>query len=309
MIVFMGTPAFAVPILEMLIKENYPVGLVITQPDKKVGRKQALEMSPVKKVALEHGIKVFQPLKLKESYQEIIDMKPDFIITAAYGQILPKALLQKVRGYNMHGSILPKYRGGAPIQYALFNQDAQTGVTLMEMVFKMDAGDIIDIAYVDITQADNYATLTEKLSIAGAQLLKEYMPKIISKTYQKRAQNESEVTFAYTLKYEDEWLDFEKESKYVLGRIAGLSPQLGAIARLDDATIKIYKAQKSDIIKVGKPGEIYLDAKRMFIKTRTDWIEVLEVKQEGKKKMDIKAYLNGQNLFKSGDQFEIKGGI
>jgi methionyl-tRNA formyltransferase len=141
-IVFMGTPLFAVEVLEMLILEH-DVKLVVTQPDKAVGRKKIMMPSLVRELALKHGIEVFQPVKIKEDYKKIIDINPDFIITAAYGQILPKALLDQVKAINVHGSLLPKYRGGAPIQYALFNGDEKTGVTIMYMAFKMDSGDII----------------------------------------------------------------------------------------------------------------------------------------------------------------------
>ncbi len=306
MIVFMGTPAFAVPILQMLIDHNYPVGLVVTQPDRKSGRKQQLIASPVKMLALKYGIPVFQPEKLRDAYQYIVDLKPTMLMTAAYGQILPKGLLACAKAYNMHGSLLPKYRGGAPIQYALFDNEPKTGVTLMEMIYKMDAGNMIDTAEVDITDTDNYETLSQKLSIAGAQLLEKWMPKLLAETYESIVQDESKVTFAYTLKYEDELINWQQTADQIVGRIKGLSPNLGGTACIDEQIIKIYKAQKSDIINSGTPGLVLIENKKLYVRAHDAWVEVLEIKQQGKKQMDTKSFLNGQNLLKSGDYFKLK---
>lgn len=299
MIVFMGTPAFAKPILEMLIEKKYPVGLVVTQPDKVVGRKKELEMSEVKKVALEHGIEVFQPIKIKDSYQYILDKKPKLLITAAYGQILPKALLEQVKAINVHGSLLPKYRGGAPIQYALFNGETKTGITLMEMVYKMDAGDMIEQVIVDIDPKDNYGTLSAKLSIAGRDLLEKRIDDILNGTYEKIQQDESQVTFAYTLKFEDERLNFFESSEWNINRLRGLMPNIGAHFIIDNTLVKVFDMEESDIISL-RPGEIKVNRKEIFIGTKTKTLKLLEIQQESKKRMFVKDYLNGQNLFKDG---------
>lgn len=299
MIVFMGTPAFAKPILEMLIEKKYPVGLVVTQPDKVVGRKKELEMSEVKKVALEHGIEVFQPIKIKDSYQYILDKKPKLLITAAYGQILPKALLEQVKAINVHGSLLPKYRGGAPIQYALFNGETKTGITLMEMVYKMDAGDMIEQVIVDIDPKDNYGTLSAKLSIAGRDLLEKRIDDILNGTYEKIQQDESQVTFAYTLKFEDERLNFFESSEWNINRLRGLMPNIGAHFMIDNTLVKVFDMEESDIISL-RPGEIKVNRKEIFIGTKTKTLKLLEIQQESKRRMFVKDYLNGQNLFKDG---------
>lgn len=299
MIVFMGTPAFAKPILEMLIEKKYPVGLVVTQPDKVVGRKKELEMSEVKKVALEHGIEVFQPIKIKDSYQYILDKKPKLLITAAYGQILPKALLEQVKAINVHGSLLPKYRGGAPIQYALFNGETKTGITLMEMVYKMDAGDMIEQVIVDIDPKDNYGSLSAKLSIAGRDLLEKRIDDILNGTYEKIQQDESQVTFAYTLKFEDERLNFFESSEWNINRLRGLMPNIGAHFMIDNTLVKVFDMEESDIISL-RPGEIKVNRKEIFIGTKTKTLKLLEIQQESKKRMFVKDYLNGQNLFKDG---------
>src|SRR5690554_3230442 len=299
MIVFMGTPEFSVPILEMLIEEKYPVGLVVTQPDRFVGRKKILTPSPVKSLALAHNIEVFQPEKLRQDYQYIVDLKPDLIITASYGQILPKALLESIPAINIHGSLLPKYRGGAPIQYALFNGDKITGITLMEMVYKMDAGDMIEKVQVDILDSDNYGTLSSKLSLAGRDLLKKRLPDILSKTYSKTPQNTDEVTFAFTLKYSDELLNFSKSAAWNHNRIRGLSPNIGAHFLVNNTTVKVFKSHISDIIDI-QAGKICIQNKKIYIGTSDYALELIEVQQSGKKVMHVKDYLNGQNLLING---------
>lgn len=299
MIVFMGTPEFSVPILEMLIDEKYDVGLVVTQPDRPVGRKKVLMPSLVKTLAKAHQIEVFQPENLKDNYQYIVDLKPDLIITASYGQILPKALLESIPAINIHGSLLPKYRGGAPIQYALFNGDKITGITLMEMVYKMDAGDMIEKVQVDILDSDNYGTLSSKLSLAGRDLLKKRLPDILSKTYSKTPQNTDEVTFAFTLKYSDELLNFSKSAAWNHNRIRGLSPNIGAHFLVNNTTVKVFKSHISDIIDI-QAGKICIQNKKIYIGTSDYALELIEVQQSGKKVMHVKDYLNGQNLLING---------
>lgn len=301
MIVFMGTSEFAVPILETLIKNNYKIGLVVTQPDKKIGRNQVIAKSPVKELAEKYQIEVYQPKKLRNEYQYIVDKKPEILITASYGQILPQALLDKVRAFNMHGSILPKYRGGAPIQHALFNDEAKTGVTLMEMVYKMDAGDMIDISMVNISEDDNFETLTNKLSLAGSNLLLKWIDRILDNNYNKKAQDENEVTFAYNIKPEDEIINLDKPTKLVLGKIKGLSPNVGAKVIVGKTSVKIYKAIKSDIITNTKPGSVHLIDKRLHLGTQDGAIELITVQREGKKILNIKDFINGQQLFKNND--------
>lgn len=242
-IIFMGTPNFAVPILEALAKKH-EVLMVVTQPDKRVGRKQILEESPVKILAKTLNIPIFQPTKLKEEYQTLLDLSADLIVTAAYGQMLPKPLLDRITALNVHGSLLPKYRGGAPIQYALFDAQKETGITIMYMAYKMDSGDIIKQGKVEITEADNYETLTKKLSLCGKDLLLEVLDEFKQGKPKGTPQNENEVTFAYNIKREEEFLNFNVDTKYVLGKIRGLSPNVGASINFKDITIKVYDAKK-----------------------------------------------------------------
>lgn len=302
-IVFMGTPQFAVPILEML-QQKHQVLLVVTQPDKPVGRKKVMTPSPVKLKAIELGLPLFQPVKLKTDYQLIIDLSPDLIITAAYGQMLPNQLLDQVTAINVHGSLLPKYRGGAPIQYALFNGDLETGVTIMYMAYQMDSGDIIRTQKVSIDMKDNHQTLSEKLSLSGRNLLDQVLIDYEKGPLKSYPQDIFHVTFAYTLKPKDEIISFQKSTSEIINRIRGLSPEPGATAHLKNGMIKIYEAQKSDIMdsKV-RPGTVICTKKHLIVKTLDGAVELLQIQVPGKKQMSAQAFLNGQTIIHDGDVF------
>lgn len=294
-IVFMGTPIFSVPVLEKLI-ENYNVIGVVTQPDKEVGRKRILTKSPVKILAEQNNIKVLQPIKLRNEYQDIIDLNPDMIVTCAYGQILPKELLEypKYKTINVHASLLPKYRGGAPIHHAIINGEKTTGITIMRTDVGMDDGDIITKREVEILDTDDYETLSNKLSILGSDLLIETLPDIFNGkvTYQK--QNNEEATFAYTIKRDDERLDFTKTTNEIYNKIRALS-LTGSYAILDDEEIKIYSSFKGE--KIGSiEGQIiciYKDG--IGVATSDGEIIITSIQVPGKKKMLVKDYLNGIN--------------
>lgn len=303
-IIFMGTPEFAVPILEML-QHHHEVLLVVTQPDKPVGRKKVMTPSPVKVKANELSIPVFQPMKLKEDYASLIALQPDLLVTAAYGQMLPKALLDALTCLNVHGSLLPKYRGGAPIQYALFDGLKETGVTIMYMAYQMDSGDIIKQASLPILPEDDYRTLAKRLSHLGAVLLEDVLKDLEKGIINRTPQRVEDVTFAYTLKPHDEYLHFNQHTEQIIQRIRGLSPEPGATAWFKNIPIKFYKAQISDIIDLkAHPGTILVCKKRLVIKTGDGAIEILEIQAPGKKQMAIKDFLNGQTLFVEGDRFD-----
>ena len=242
-IVFMGTPKFAVPVLEMLI-ENYGVDLVITQPDKKVGRKKVLTPPPVKVVALENNIKVLQPEKIsidEDTYSILKELNPDIIVTAAYGQLVPEKILEipKHKCINVHGSLLPKLRGGAPIQYSILEDHGKTGITIMYMVKKLDAGDMISKVEVDILDSDNYETLHDKLSVAGRDLLNETLPKIFSDDINPEKQNDEEATFARNILREDEKIDWSTSARDVFNKVRALDPTPGAFTYLEGTVLKI----------------------------------------------------------------------
>lgn len=299
-IVFMGTPEFASIVLEKLHK-TYPVSLVVTQPDKKVGRRQVITYSPVKKLANKLGIEVFQPDVIMKDFEKIIDLKPDVIITAAYGQMIPKEVLNSAIALNVHGSLLPKRRGGAPVQRAIMEGDLKTGITLMYMVDKMDAGDIIAKKETPILENDTTTILMERLAYIGADLLLDYLPKIIRGEAPKIKQDEKEVTYSYNLNKDDEIINFRQSTRLVLRQLNGLLEEPGGSFYFKGQRLKVYKLEKSDIIKDSLPGTILSVNKNLTIKTKDGAVNVLEIQSPGKRRMGIKDYLNGQNLFKKGD--------
>lgn len=294
-IVFMGTPDFAVNILEGLI-DNYDVIAVVSQPDKRVGRKQVLTETPVKKVALKNNILVLQPENIRVDYQAIIDLKPDIIVTCAYGQIIPKELLEcpEYGCINVHASLLPKLRGGAPIHKAIIEGYNKTGITIMYMDEAMDSGDIITQKETKITDDDNLESLHDRLSIIGRELLLETLPSIFGKTNNRVKQNPSEVTYAYNIKREEEHINFSKTKREVFNQIRGLCPFPGAYTVLDDEMFKIYKTEISPNDYKGECGKIiniYKDG--IGIGCSDGEIIIKELKPSGKKRMSTKDYLNG----------------
>lgn len=299
-IVFMGTTDFSKIILEKLHKK-YPVSLVVTQPDKKVGRKQTIVFSPVKELALDLGIELFQPERIKESYKKIVNLKPDVIITAAYGQIIPIEVINSSICLNVHGSLLPKRRGGAPVQRAIMEGDKTTGVTLMHMVYKMDAGDIIVQEEVKIEDNDTTTTLMDKLAHVGSKLLLDNLLAIIDGSAPRIQQEENAATFSYNLTLEDEIIDFNKPTSLVLRQLNGLLDEPGGAFYFKGERIKVYKLKKSDIIISATPGTVLSVNKELTIKTEDGAVDILEIQSSGKRRMHIKDYLNGQRLFQEGD--------
>ena len=294
-VVFMGTPEFSVPILKGLI-ENYEVIGVVTQPDKEVGRKQEMTFSPIKKIAVENNIKVIQPNKIRIEYQEIINLKPDIIVTCAYGQIIPKEILDcpKYGCINVHASLLPKLRGGAPIHRAIINGDKKTGITIMYMDEGMDTGDIISTEEVEITDDMCVGDLHDILSNMGRDLLLKTLPSIINGTNNRIKQNDEEASFGKIIKREDEHINFDDTTTNVYNKIRGLSPFPSRYAVLDEKILKIYKSIIGSSNKSGKIGEIinvYKDG--IGVKTSDGEIVLTEIKPEGKKKMSVRDYLNG----------------
>ena len=294
-VIYMGTPEFSVKPLEE-INKLCDVLLVVTQPDKLVGRKQEIKYSPVKEYAIENNIEVFQPVKIKEDYQKIIELKPDLIITCAYGQIVPKVILDlpKYKCINIHASLLPKYRGGAPIHHAIINGDNETGVTIMYMDEKMDSGNILYQESIPIEESDNVGTMFEKLSVLGAKMIKEFLPKLILGNFESLEQEESNVTYAYNITKEDEKISFDNSSRDIFNKIRGLNPFPVGFVLLDNKRVKLYNSRIGSSNKSGTIGEIiniYNDG--MGIKTKDGEIIITELQFEGKKKTTVKEYLNG----------------
>ena len=292
-IVFIGTPDFSVPVLKMLI-ENTNVLLVVTQPDKIVGKDKTVSFNPIKKLALEENIPVFQPMRIRKDFEKLKNLDIDLIVTCAYGQIIPKEVLDmpKYGCINVHASILPKYRGSAPIQWCLFNNDDVTGVTIMYMDEGMDTGDIIKIKEIPILDSDNVGTLHDKLSKLGCDLLLEVLPTIFNKT-NNRIKQGNNYTMAPMIKREDERLDFNEEGKKIIGKIKGLNPWPLANIIINNQEIKVLEAEFVQK-KVDNTGIIKeIDKKNLGITCKDGIIYLKKIKPSGKKVMEINSFLNG----------------
>ncbi len=324
-IIFIGTPDFAVPNLNKLIKSNYDIISVITQPDKKVGRKQEVVFSPVKKVALKHDIPLLQPKKIKEIYNKIKELKPDIIITVAYGQIISKNILDipKFGCINIHGSLLPKYRGASPIQCAILKDNKKTGITIMEMNEKMDEGDIISQKEIEINNNDTASSLHDKLSTLGSALLLETLPKIFKKEIKYTPQDNNKATYAKILKKEDGKIDWNKNANEIDSMIRAFYPWPGTYSELrilnpcligrllkrrhesmphrqvtEEATrIKRLKIVNAGVYKISndlKPGTIFKTKDgNLAIKCGKNSLILEKVQLEGKKETSGKEFLRG----------------
>ena len=293
-VVFMGTPEFSVPVLKSLI-ELTDVVLVVSQPDKEVGRKRILTPSPVKECALEHNIEVFTPKKIREEYEVVLNHKPDIIITCAYGQIVPKQMLDypDYGCINIHGSLLPKYRGASPIQSAIMNGDEVTGITLMYMEEGLDTGNIIHAKELKISDDDTYGTLSEKLSLLGRDLLISTLPKIIEGDNFDIPQNDDEATHTVKIKREDERLDFTKTRKELHNFVRALNPTPYANILVNGEEWKIIETAIGEE-KEGKVGTVTSVNKDSFGILASDGeLLIKRIKVAGKKEMSVKDFFNG----------------
>ncbi len=308
-VVFMGTPEFAVPILQSLIDNpEYDVQAVLTQPDHHIGRKRTLHQSPVKELAEQYNIEVLQPAKLSKSpeMEKIISLQPDLMITAAYGQFLPTKLLAaaKIAAINVHGSLLPKYRGGAPIQYSIINGDKETGVSIMYMVKKMDAGDIISQRSIPIEDTDDSGTMFKKLSLLGRDLLLETLPKLISGDVNPVAQDPDKVVFSPNITSEQEQIDFRLPARLIDAKVRGLRPAPLGNMVIDGLRTKIYDVtpleEKTDL----EPGKVVRITNHLLVIAAGDGTtyQINKLKPAGKKAMDITSYLNGHKDITEGGQ-------
>ena len=295
-IIFMGTPEFSVPVLEGLISK-YKVRAIVTQPDKPVGRHGDIKFSPIKEVALKHNILCLQPNKIKDSLQEINALEPDLIITCAYGQILPLELLliPRLGCINVHASLLPKLRGGAPIHHAIIDGYSETGITIMYMAESMDSGDIISQKKIKILDDDTASSLHDKLSILGRNLLLETLPSIISGTNKRISQDESLVTYGFNITRKDEKIDFSKTMRKIVNQVRGLNSWPGAYCIFDDKIMKVWSCYRTDKrYDFGLNGEIMAIYPDGFgVKCSNGEVVFTEVQLEGKKKMKASDFING----------------
>lgn len=304
-IVFMGTPDFSVPILQALYKENYEIALVVTQPDRPKGRKRVLTPPPVKVEAERLGLDIFQPEKLKSDFTKIVDCNPDLIVTAAYGQLLPKVLLEtpSYGCVNVHASLLPDLRGGAPIHFSILQDKDKTGVTIMYMAEKLDAGDILTQVEIPIEDTDNVGILHDKLSVAGTELLIDTLPKLFNKELTAIPQIEEKANFAPNITREMEQIDWNNTDRVVYNQIRGLNPWPVAFTKYETANLKIWTAQQDGKTYNGKPGEIIEVTPDYFtvICGNNKGIRVESIQPAGKKQMNVTDYLKGsKERIKSG---------
>lgn len=311
-IIFMGTPEFAnVSLLGLIESGAYEILAVVTQPDRKVGRKQEVRETPVKKTAREHGIPVYQPERLSTSDElhALLALNPEGIVTAAFGQFLPSVLLTSVKfSVNVHASLLPKYRGGAPIHYALINGDEKTGVTLMEMTKEMDAGDMIAQAEIPIDARDNVGTLFDKLALLGRDLLLSKLPLYLSGQITSKPQDLTQVSFSPNISAEQEKIDWQQSARQIFNQIRGMAPFPVAYTTLSGQRFKIYQAHLSEEAPsnlTGEPGQIVAVTKKSLeVATGQGLLALEKVQPAGKPVMSIRDFLNGQGkILKKGDQF------
>lgn len=292
-VLFMGSPSFSVPVLEELNKNVNIVG-VVTAPDAYVGRKKVLTMCPVKEKAIGLGLKVYSPIKLRSDFEFIKELNPNMIITCAYGQILSEEILNipKLGCFNLHGSLLPKYRGGAPIHYALLNGDEKTGITLMYMDKGMDSGDMIAKEEIKIEDNDNIESLTNKLSIIASKMIIKYLPSLIDGTNNREKQDSSKVTFSPIITRKDEHLDFNVTAREIFNKYRMLSPNPLPNIKIDDIEYKIAECKIVDAS--GKVSTVVNKDKNSFtIMAKDKGIMVSKIKPIGKNIMNVRDFFNG----------------
>lgn len=298
-IIFMGTPSFSVPILKGLIAEGYDVLRVVTQPDRPVGRKKVLTPPPVKEAALEHGIKVLQPEKISGSpeMEEIISLNPDLIVTAAFGQFLPETLLRapKLGAINVHASLLPKYRGGAPVHYSIIKGDSETGVTIMRMIKKMDAGDILSQKAIPISKTDDVGSMFDKLSLLGKEMLLEMLPEFIAGSIKETPQDEALVTYSPNITREEEQINWNKTSELIDCQVRGMRPWPVAFTTYQETRVKLWDTTPLDESTTKIPGTIIKINKKNFLVACGEGtvIQINELQPAGKGRLKATEFLNG----------------
>ena len=292
-IVFMGTPTFGREILKCLHKNGYDVVLAVCQPDKYVGRKHVLTSCEVKQYCIENNIEVFQPVKIREDYSRVLQVNPDLIVTCAYGQIIPKIILDKCKCINVHASLLPKLRGGAPIQHAIIDGYSTTGITIMEMSNKMDAGDIISQSSIDIDINDTYSSLHDKLITVATKLLLDTIGSVIDNSYVAIKQNENEVTFGYNILPQQEHIDFNKSYMQVYNQIRGLADVPYAYGIVEGKKVKLCQVSTSDIVSENVNGTIVFVSKGLGVVVDNRVIVIEKLQLEGKNITSAKDFRNG----------------
>ena len=298
-IIYMGTPDFAVPTLKTLINSKHNVIAVYTKEDKPKGRGYAVAQSPIKEVAIENNIPVYQPktLKSEEEFNKIKELNADIIIVAAYGLILPKSILEqpKYGCVNLHGSILPKYRGAAPIQWAVLNGENVTGVTLMQMDIGLDTGDMLYKKEIQISENDKACDVHDKLSLLSSEMILESLEKIENNEFIPEKQDDSLSNYAKMLDKSLCNIDWNKSSQEVHNLVRGLNSWPIAVSQINGKRVKIYSTKKSDL--QGKPSEI-ISVNPLVVACASGSVEIEELQLEGKKRMKASDFTRGNKLEK-----------
>lgn len=296
-LVFCGTPRFAVPTLEKLVSSGFEVRLVVTQPDKPRGRGLELAPSPVKSRALELGLPVVQPDKIKNNEEfrtQLAALEPDAIVVVGYGRIIPQWMidLPRLGNINLHASLLPKYRGAAPIQWAIAMGETVTGVTTMRIDAGLDTGDILQQREIPIAAEDTAETLAPRLAAIGADLMAETLPGLAAGTIQPHTQDHSRATLAPILKREDGLIDFQRPAAEIVNRLRGFQPWPGAFTSFRSRQLHVWAAKPAAASL--PPGEIRVEGERLLVGCGENTaLELLEVQPEGKKRMAARDFVHG----------------
>lgn len=301
--VFMGTSEFAVPVLQKLHDSGFAIQAVVTQPDRRKGRGRHLAFSPVKEMALQLGLLVLQPVRLRapESVEEIRVLEPDLIVVASYGQLVPPAILQMPpRGcINLHSSLLPAYRGAAPIQRAIMNGETQTGVTVMLMDESLDTGDILSQVAIAIGDDEDGGCLEHRLALAGAELLVETINGWCRGEISPVKQDDSRASYAAMLSSDEEAIDWSWPAARIVAHIRALSPRPGAYTVLDGKRLKIYRARPVKLSTGGEgiPGQVLqAGSEGILVRAGEDGVSILEAQREGKKRMAVSELVKGSGF-------------
>ncbi len=296
-LVFFGSDAFAIPSLRAIAASKHKVLAVATQPDRPAGRGQKLTPSPAAVAAKEMGLRLIQPAKLKteEACAEIAKLKPDILVVAAYGQFLPQSLIEAcpMKAVNLHPSLLPKYRGAAPMQWALLNGDKKTGVTTMTVSKEMDAGDIYLQCETNIDESENFEALQGSLAELGAELLLKTLDGIEKGKLKPKPQDLSQIVFAPKLSKEDGHLDFKEPAEKLYGKVRALNPWPGTYCYFDDKLLKILGAAPVAMSSQKPPGSVIENKEGLIVACGQQALCLLEVQIEGKKRMSAKEFLKG----------------
>lgn len=300
-IVFMGTPDFAVPSLDKLALSGHTISLVVTQPDRPKGRGRKLTPPPVKTTAIKRGLEVFQPASIKDEaiVERLHQTSADFFIVVAFGQILPQSLLAlpKIGAINVHASLLPKYRGSAPIQWAIINGEEKTGVTTMLMDKGMDTGNILLVREMALSQEDTAATVHDRLAALGADLLMETLDAYVQNTIQPKPQDHTKATYAPLLQKNDGRIQWEQPAKTIAAFVRGMNPWPGAFATFGKNRIRIFKAAPLPLSTTQRPGTVVQGfSDELRVATGDGILSILELQLNSGKRLQVKEFLRGKTV-------------